>query len=389
MHGTTTSVLLPGAGTGAANNLIRSLRADYPGLVVVGTHIDRFTLRNSKANRNYLLPAPGHPGLLDCLRKIIERDRIDLLMPNTDADVRLASERRDVLPCRVFLPSKSVIERCQDRYDVSQLLRTHGVPVATTHPVTGLDSLEAIFARLAPGQRIWCRVRSGSESGAAAPVDTPDDARAWIAYWERMRGVPATRFTLSEYLPGRDFACQSLWKNGRLVLVKTVERLADLGAGARISGTSSITSLAKTVSEPRVVDTCVRAIRALDPHASGAFSVKLKENRSGRPCVTEVNAGRFTTMLSFFDFTGTHNMSATYVRLALDEPVDIADPYDVSEDRYFVRGVDMLPAIYSAEELVEGIEESNERPRHRSAREAAPGTCDSSWRATLRPSLSA
>jgi small ligand-binding sensory domain FIST len=40
-------ILLPGAGTGAGNNLIRSLREDYPGLVVVGTHDDRFTLRNS------------------------------------------------------------------------------------------------------------------------------------------------------------------------------------------------------------------------------------------------------------------------------------------------------------------------------------------------------
>ena len=56
MSALTRSVLLPGAGTGAANSLIRSLRADYPGLIVVGVHADRFTLRNSKANRNYLLP---------------------------------------------------------------------------------------------------------------------------------------------------------------------------------------------------------------------------------------------------------------------------------------------------------------------------------------------
>jgi len=52
----TRRVLLPGAGTGAANNLIRSLRADYSGVVIVGVHVNRFTLRNSKANRNYLLP---------------------------------------------------------------------------------------------------------------------------------------------------------------------------------------------------------------------------------------------------------------------------------------------------------------------------------------------
>ena len=357
MSTSTRSILLPGAGTGAGNNLIRSLRADYPGLVVVGVHADRFTLRNSKANRNYLVSSPGDPGFADCLREIVEREQIDLLIPNTDADVALASALRDVLSCRVFLPSKAVIERCQDKLDLSQFLRSQGVAVATSHPVQGLDALDDAYERFAPGRRLWCRIRSGYASRGAAPVETPEDARAWIGYWERMRGVPATLFTLSDYLPGRDFACQSLWKNGRLVLIKTVERLSYLGAETRASGTSSIASLAKTVTEPAVVETCVRAIRALDPDASGAFSVDLKEDRAGVPCLTEINAGRFITMMNFFDFTGRHNMSTTYVRLALDEPVEITDPYDTAEDRYFVRGVDSLPAIFSADELFEGIEE--------------------------------
>ena len=355
---TSRCVLLPGAGTGAGNNLIRSLRADYPGLVIIGAHVDRFTLRNSKANRNYLLPPRNHPRFVDGLRHIVEREAIDLLFPNTDADVALASELRDVLPCRVFLPSKAVIERCQDKYELSEYLRGQDVPVAVTYPVSDLDALDAIFARLGQQGRAWCRIRSGYASRGAAPVDTPEDARAWIGYWQQMRGVPVTRFTLSEYLPGRDFACQSLWKDGRLVMIKTVERLAYLDAESRASGTSSIASLAKTVNEPRLVETCTRAIRTLDPQACGAFSIDLKENRAGVPCVTEINAGRFITMMNFFDFTGGHNMSAAYVRLALDEAVNIGDPYDVAEPRYFVRGVDMLPTIFTADELFQGIEDA-------------------------------
>jgi hypothetical protein len=270
------------------------LREDYPGLVVVGTHRDRFTLRNSKAHRNYLLPPAGDPRFVDTLRTIIEREQIDLLMPNTASDVCVVSGLRDVLPCRTFLPSKSVIERCHDPRELSECLRAHDVPVAA-----------------------------------------PSDA-----------------------LHGRDFACQSLWKGGRLVLIKTVERLAYLGTDTHAGGLPPIESLAKTVNEPRAVAVCAAAIRALDPHATGAFSVNLRENRAGLPCITEIHAGRFMTMLNFFDLTGRHNMSATYVRLALDEPVDIGDPYDVVvEDRYFVRGIDTLPAIFGADQLSEGIEE--------------------------------
>lgn len=288
----TRRILLPGAGTGAGNNLIRSLREDYPGLVVVGAHDDRFTLRNSKANRNYLLPRAGDPRFADILRTIVERERIDLVIPTTAADVTTVSGLRDVLPCRTFLPSKAVIERCQDAGDLRQFLRVHGVAVAT------------------------------AGDGSAT---------------------------------GRDLACQSLWKDGQPVLIKTVERLASLCGEP--GGAHAIESLAKTVNEPRVVAVCVEAIRVLDPSATGAFSVDLRETSTGVPAVVAVHAGCFTTMLNLFDLTGRHNMSVTYVRLALAEPVDIADPYDVAEDCYFVRGLDIVPAIFRADQLSEGIEE--------------------------------
>lgn len=351
----TKPILLLGAGTGAGNSVIRSFREDYSGLVVIGAHGDRFTLRNSKAHRNYLVPLAGDPRFADALRAIIERERIGLVMPTTDTDVSVVSELRDVLPCRTFLPSKSVIERCQEPSELSLFLRAHDVPAAVTVPVRHLASLDRIFARFETSARLWCRPGNGALSGAAAPVDSPEDARAWIGYWERVHGVPAANFTLSEHLPGRDFACQSLWKDGQLVLVKTVERLARPGAGTPAGSAASIGALVKAVNEPWLVETCARAVHALDPRASGAFSINLKENGAGVPCVTEVHAGRFFTMLTVFDFTGRHNMSATYVRLALDEPVKPEGLYDVVEDCYLIRGTDTLPAVFCSEQLSEGI----------------------------------
>src|SRR5260370_12419326 len=96
-----------------------------------------------------------------------------------------------------------------------------------------------------------------------------------------MRGVTASSFILSEYLPGRDFGCQSLWKDGQLVLVKTYERLSYLGSGSQPAEVSSVAALAKTVFEPRVVETRAEAIRALDRKASCLSSTELKENSDG------------------------------------------------------------------------------------------------------------
>lgn len=350
-------LLITGAGAGPGSNLIRSLRTGDPSLFIVGCNADRFFLKKSSADRNYLIPSLTHPALSDVLRRIIETERINLLIPNSDQDVRFVSGLRDEVPCRLFLPGKTVIELCQDKHDLVAFLRARGIPAPVTFPVTDADGIEEIFRQLAPRSRLWCRMRAGSGSIGAIPVKSPEQARSWIRCWEGIRGVPAASFILSEYLPGRDFSCQSLWLDGKLVLVKTCERLSYIGPGNQPSMASSIGALSKAVSEPRVVEVCAAAIRSLDERVSGAFSVDLKEDADGVPAITEINAGRLSSGTNIFDLTGKHNMAITYVRLALGEPVDIFEEYDVAEDFYMLRDLDTVPAIFHVEELFDGIQE--------------------------------
>ncbi len=352
-----TRLLVLGAGTAASNNLIRSLRAGDPHLLIVGCHDDRFVLKKSSADRTYLIPASTHRGFAAALRRVIETEKIDLLVPTSDGHVRAVSRIRGKIPCRLFLPRKSVIQLCQDKYNLNTFLRSRGLPVPVTYPVTDMHRIGELFRRLPPGSLVWCRIRTGSGSLGAVPVESPEQARSWIRCWQEIRGVPARSFTLSEYLPGRDFGCQSLWKEGQLILVKTYERLSYLATGNQLSRVSSIAALAKTVFEPRVVEVCTKAIRAIDKKASGAFSIDLTENAGGIPCITEINAGRFTSAMNIHDLTGKHNMAVTYVYLGLDEPVDIHEEYDMAEDYYMLRDLDTLPAIFHAEEFFDGIEE--------------------------------
>jgi carbamoyl-phosphate synthase large subunit len=352
-------VLVLSAGTGATNNLIRGLHAGDGALGVVGCHADRFTLRRSVADRNYLTPPPADPGYLPALQAVVAKEAIDLVIPGNDDDVRRLSDLRAALPGRTFLPAASAIETCQDKYRLSALLRERGVPAPLTVVVTDLDALDEIFAKFGR-PRLWCRIRSGSGSRGAIPVVRPAQARAWIEYWHEMRGVPVAAFTLSEYLPGRDFAAQALWRDGELVLVKLCERLSYFGGGSQPSGISSTPALARMAPEPGVVAICADAIRVIDPRASGVFSVDLKEDADGRPCVTEINAGRFCMITPFFDSTGRHNMAATYVRLARGEAVTIPEPYEVADDWYMVRDLDTLPGIYHADDLFTGIEDVHE-----------------------------
>jgi carbamoyl-phosphate synthase large subunit len=262
---------------------------------------------------------------------------------------------RKRIPCRVYLPRHSVIERCQDKYRLARFLRAADVPAPLTYQVTSSARMTDAFRQLRARQSlVWCRVGHGNGSVGAIPVRTPEQAQSWIKYWEEMRGVPARAFTLAEYLPGRDFGCQSLWTAGRLVLIKTFERLSYVVRGSQASQVSSLASLTKMVFEPRVVKVCTEAIGQLDRRATGVFCVDLKENGRGVPCVTEINAGRFSMSTNVYDLTGKHNMALTYVHLALGEFEALPDTYDVVEDHYMVRDLDTTPGVFPAEAFFDG-----------------------------------
>jgi len=353
----TKRILVLGAGSGASNNLIRSLRAGDRDLVIIGGQADRFVLKKSLADRTYLIAAREDPDFAASLRRVVNAEAIDLVVPNSDADVRAVSAHRFRVGTRVFLPSADVIELCQDKYALTTFLHSHGIPTPETYPVPDVERVEAVFGQLAPRRRLWCRMRSGSGSMGALPVTAPDQARSWIAYWEQMRGVAPGLFTLSEYLPGRDFNVQGVWKVGKLAVLKMIERLAYYGGTNHPSGMSSTPALARTLCEPGVLDVAATAVAALEALASGVFNVDLKENADGVPCVTEINAGRFAMITNIYDLTGKHNTALVFVRLALDEPIEVAEPWDVAEDHYLVRDLDTEPGIFHADELSNRVEE--------------------------------
>jgi carbamoyl-phosphate synthase large subunit len=275
----------------------------------------------------------------------------------------------------VFLPSLDAVEVCQDKYRLARRLREHKVNAPRTVSVRTLADIVKCWRRLNAAGFVWCRMRRGSGSLAAIPTSTPDQARSWIRYWVEMRGASVGDFTLAEYLPGRDFAVQSLWAHGDLVLIKTTERVSYFQGTSRPSGVSSIADLHKTVAEPVVAETAAAAVRAVDRRPNGAFSVDLKEDRTGAPCVTEINAGRFLTGTPIFDLAGKHNMAATYVRLAVGDEVRVANPYDAVTGRYLIRDLDALPVLMSADDILSVSARRVIAAMRRSADQATESRC--------------
>jgi carbamoyl-phosphate synthase large subunit len=353
-------ILILGAGSAAAENLAQSLRGADPSLVLIGGHDDRFVLTRSSADVRVLVPSPQHGDFTRRLAALVSAEHVQLVIPTTDHHVLALSAGRRRLRGTIFIPRHAVVELCRDKLALSTALRRHGLPTPATYPVRSLDAIDRVFARFGRPSRLWCRPRTGTCARGGGAVSSPDQARSWIQLWKTMQGVPASSFTLSEFLPGREILCQSVWHRGRLILANTFERLSYFGVDNIPSGVTSLSSLAKTVVEPGVVDLCRRAIQIVAPGESGAFSVDVKHDATGRPQITEINVGRFFMAMTAFDRVLKHNIALIYVRLALGEPVDLRDEYDAVEDYYMVRDLDMAPGIFHADELFDTVAEAPE-----------------------------
>src|SRR5215470_4749362 len=102
--------LVTGAGTGSSANLIRALRAMSPKPYVVGVNHDRFFLKLSIADANYITPDPDGGDFTDALLEIIKRERINVVMATNDNVVKTLYDERRRSQIDLLLPRRETIE---------------------------------------------------------------------------------------------------------------------------------------------------------------------------------------------------------------------------------------------------------------------------------------
>jgi len=339
-------VLVGGAGGSAGINFIASLRMAAGPLHIVGSDSNLWHLELSDINAAYVVPRCLDPAYLDSVHRIIRKEGIEVLHAQPDVEVEVVSKHRDEFAAATFLPDHETVVRCHDKMATNLALQKMGVPAPKSFLVDQLSKLGGILEKLGTTRGpVWVRAVRGAGSRAALPVRTVRQAREWIHYWRTMRELESRDFMVSEFLPGREFAFQSLWKDGELITSQARERLEYVFGNLSPSGQSSSPSVAVTVSDPRVNDVAEKAVRAVCPKPHGVFCVDLKENAEGSPCVTEVNVGRFFTTSNFFSKLGC-NMPYLMVRLARGDSIPPVPQYDaVPPGFYWVRLMDGGPIL--------------------------------------------
>lgn len=294
------------------------------------TDSDPILLCAPKTQKRYLIPRAdkNEKEYLQKLNKIIIKNRVNLALFLSDIEIRIIAKNQDKIKTKVWLPSYPLIKRMQDKYSCNKLWREKGVNVPESTVIASKKQLK---------NNIWLRPLEyiGGGGAHAAYAKTKKDAQIWI---EKYRGWG--KFTMNEYLPGKVFGFDSLWRNGKLMgyfLKERIEYTANTIVVAKPS-----TSSAKTSINKQAIKTALKAIKSLVSKPDGVFSVDMKENKKGIPCVTEINPGRFlTTSLLFFKELN-YDLPLDYIKLALGEKIKKRKPFIKNRYLFFVNGLTRL-----------------------------------------------
>lgn len=344
-------------GSGGANNLIRSIRASsYADTEIVGLDANKYLVNKSLANHNYVVPTGSKDSYLDAINDAIRRHDADIFIPQHESEIRTVSENRDRLACPVQLPAPNVVELCLDKFNLNRNLAEQGFPVPETVSL-GEYSIEEAFKKLAHGdQPVWCRTRYGSSGFEAQPIQSPERAAQWAEYWHNQQSIPYEQFTLSEFLPGRDFHILTFWKDGELVIGKGNER-NQLFFGENTGAATPL--VGRQIYDEQLNNRCTRIAEEIAPNATGNLGFDFREARDGTRKLTEINVGKFSMVNYFFNMSGEYNMAELFLDAALgkkEQLPDLDNPYgDANTDLFLSRGIDLEPEIFSIEEI-EGVE---------------------------------
>lgn len=345
-------VLITGAGGSAAENFIQSLRLVEDDYFVVGADANPHRLHLSSADERIVLPRVDEISYIDNLESALTQYSIDVLHAQPDKEVMFIGQNRESVSAKFFLPPQRSLEVASDKALFAQQLAQRGIAVPNASEILSEKHLRDVVQRFKKQHdRLWVRARTGAGSKASLPVSTYDQALSWIRWWVDERGMAVTDFMVSEMLPGREFAYQSIWQDGQLVVGQTRERMEYLYGFLSPSGQSSTPSIARTVSSAAIDELAQAAIKAICEEPHGVFCVDMKEDAFGQPRVTEVNAGRFFTTSNFFSQAGL-NMPEMSIRAALGQRLERLGTSPLEPNLYWIRMVDMGYALVAESELV-------------------------------------
>lgn len=343
-----TNVLLLGCGGNAGLNFTKCLKkaAQYN---VIGLDTDPYKLSQSNADIKLLTPKSKKEKLEFVLRQIYLHD-IQAIHAQPDQEVTWLLENSSQFVDLIFhhdLEKKQLFDnKLLTAKNWNFYLKLNFENASLNECIAEPELFRKICNKAG---KAWIRAIKGAGSRGALPINTLDQAINWADYWAAFKGVPRQDFMISEFLPGKEYAVQLFYVEGREIHSQMRERLVPFFQNQMPSGQSSTPAVARTIYNKEVYSQALRAVKQFDHMPHGIYSVDLKESIQEEIVPIEVNYGRFFTTSDFFAALGV-NTPVAYIDYIINKKIDYQIK-SIKEEWYWLRGLDQEPVLKGREEI--------------------------------------
>jgi predicted ATP-grasp superfamily ATP-dependent carboligase len=310
--------------------------------VVVGEHRPTSLAGSSKyCARNVRYPSPYHDrdGFDRFLRQLVDRERIDVVMPVTDVTTRAVCANHEHLAgrCAAAVPPLEAFDLVTNKARLLDYARRCGVPVPRTHLIDGARELGAVVDRFAYPvvvKPVQSRIQTaqGWLAGIAHYAYSRDDLERLYRDHEYLERHPSL---LQERIVGPGVGMFALFDRGRMVAEFSHVRLREKPP----AGGASVLSESVPV-DPRLREFANRLLSPIGWHGVAMMEFK-RDLRTGEPFLIEVN-GRFWGSLELAIEAGV-DFPGLAVQLACGTTPDAPASYDVGvRNRWLLGDLDHL-----------------------------------------------
>ncbi len=326
-------ILVTFAGGHLAHGICRALRASQEEFYIIGVDSSKFHVYLAEADETHVCPRGTDPNYVDVIADIANESNADFIWPMHDDEVFAIAGAVDRLPIRTWVPPLEVVARGRDKYAATKHLERSGVKVPKTFMLNDVSDLEAAFDAL--NGDVWLRKNVGAGGKGAFRTKSFEHARLWIDMSDDWG-----EFQAAEVLTGPgNYTCDQLWRDGELIASQHQERVISSGSDIATRGVPG-RGVQKADAPPEVFETAVAAVKAMMPVPDGVFRIDMTPNSDGVNCVTEVDAGRFSSGGPVNWFELGYNFAYDAIRIGFGEKIDhetpVMNPY--SNDQFGIGG---------------------------------------------------
>ena len=254
-------------------SLLNAFRASAKKLGVsghfIGTEVSKLSSAFHCCDKGFLVKPTTHRDYLKQILGIVKSEKIKLLVPTVDLDLKVLAQNRDKfekLGCRVLISSPEVIDICQDKRKTYRFLSKNGFD----SPVT----------------------MSGRKALSDKRLKFPCFLKPWDGYASRGNAVVKNRRELEFYVRRIPNCIVQPFINGDEY---TCDVYVDLGGDARcvvprkrLEVRSGEVSKAEIVKDMRIMETAAAAVETLGA-GPGVITLQLIKNGDGKVQIIEIN----------------------------------------------------------------------------------------------------